>query len=451
MTRTNARSIATLLAGAALPLALLAPTDALAWRHTRQVWAPEDLPVQYTISDYAEDSVPAGFPVQAVQDGYANWLAAECADIPTEFIGTSPDNTPYIYNFENHHSFDDPGDDLAPGVLAATLTLPPVGAGQVAFVFEGQSYYRALDSDIVFNNDVDFTTDEAINEGGCADEYSMIAIATHEIGHQLGLGHSCEDGELCNDPDLLEATMYWSVPECNASTSSIAPDDIEGLTILYGPYATFDCSNELDPGNPDTIAVGNIPFELKCAMRTQYGAEITGATWYWGDGATSTDVPLAAHTYEESGNFTVRACFEGTNDTCGDWTFCTRREGYVRACGEPDVDFTVEHVDGRTYQLLNQTDISVYGCIFAVQWDIFRGNTLETSIEAWEPEYTFDEDGEYTIVLNVGGPAGTSAQELTFDVKNRRGEGYACNTTGPVGLGGAWLLLVLFGIRRRRS
>ena len=99
----------------ALLLALAIPSTALAWKHTRQFWIPEDRPVEYTISDYEEDSVPAGYPVESIQDGYTGWEAAECADIPTSFLGTTSENTPFMRDFKNHHSFDDPGDEPAGG------------------------------------------------------------------------------------------------------------------------------------------------------------------------------------------------------------------------------------------------------------------------------------------------------------------------------------------------
>ena len=121
------------------------------------------------------------------------------------------------------------------------------------------------------------------------------------------------------------------------------------------------------------------------------------------------------HRYETEGNFTLRAVIEGVSDTCGDWEYSSRRVGYVRACGEPEAEFSVEAYDGLTYQFLNNTNVSVYGCIFEIQWDVFDSDgTLVDSIDAWEPKYPVPDYGEYRIVLIVGGPGGTGAAEMSF-------------------------------------
>ena len=429
------------------------PATALAWEHIGHVWMPDDQPITYVVSEVGEDSIEDdGYEEWMSQEAYASWHTAQCAEFVSEYGGTMEDN-PGAQTWDGQLSvtWDDPADEMATGVLAATFTWPgSIEAGE-SFSKNGRSYYRAEDSDIVFNNDVDFATDEAIENGQCNGETSMLGVMTHEVGHLLGMAHSCEENDICADSLLRDATMYWSGGPCETLQSNINDDDNDGITALYGPYATFQCSHELDPGNPDTIAQGNVPMDLKCIVQSEETEELQDASWTFGDGGSSTEFD-PVHTYEEPGNYTIEACFTGVRDTCGEWEYCYRRIGYVRACGVPEPEFLIDHEDGMTYVLRNETDVSVYGCIYEIQWDIYKGSELIDSINAWEPTITFESEGEYQVVLNIGGPAGTGAAEATVDAYDHRGEGYGCSTVGGVGgLGGLALVLGALGMRRRRD
>lgn len=479
--------------GAALPL------QAFAWNHTGHVWSYDDMPIPYWVAEFPSysgldnKSGVDNYQSTVIQNGYTAWReAAPCADFRAVFVDFDgmPVSEPHPPTFTwpnlpslvletteenesseftgsrgdgmNWNSFDDPKQDIAePGTLAVTFTNSSVQT--IERFIDGEPYNPAFNSDIVFNDNTAFTTDELINAGDCGGATGIQGVATHEIGHLIGLDHSCEREDICPDAVLRNATMYWSGGPCDTEPSIPSTDDIDSINALYGPFASFVCSHELDPDSTEgTIAFGVVPFELKCAVSSENPAEITTATWNWGDGGTSTEIN-GTHEYTEDGNYTVTVCFEGQRDSCadgdnpgGEWESCTRRTGYVRACDIPDVEFTYEPVEGLTYQLLNETDISTYGCIFDVQWDIFAGASASgepiDSKRAWEPQFTFDEAGTYTVVLNVGGPGGTAAAELTFEARNTGSKG-ACDNAGTSGTGFAMLIggLALFGRRKKQQ
>lgn len=454
-------SVRTRIAPVALLLAVSAPVTAHAWKHidpAPYVWLPEDMPIPYVVQEACEDSVPPEYCLQMIGECWDAWEAVPCVALEGEYAGPYEGSPPGVFHTfdlgdrHNHWSFDDPSNDLEPGVLGATL----VQRFGVAMQLFGENYQHADNGDICFNDNIDFGTQEEILGGQCSGQSNMRSVGLHELGHFLGLGHSCDDGEVCNDPKLLGAVMYWTSAPCETLVEP-QEDDIQGITPLYGPSATFSCSHKV----PDAdLAIGVVPFELKCVIESRdYLQDVTSASWTFGDGGTGEGIN-AAHTYTEAGNYTIRVEVEGESEGCGEdgWASEFRKVGFVRACDVPDVSFGVEHVDLRQYRMINETDVSVYGCIQDILWSVYKGDKVtgqpiaEMTVKAWEPIFDFPEDGTYTVVANVGGIAGTGAASLTFDVNRHRGSGRGCDTTGAVGAGFAGLLVVglgLVGIRRR--
>ncbi len=442
-----------------LSLLLALSSPAFAWKHTHYVWAASDFPIRWRMDDQAEDSLQAvadsrGVDVlelqkQMLQIGWDGWLDAECATWDESFVAIEPldcAKNDGAYGFY----WDDPCDMTEPGVLAVTYSYQ----NGVRQVINGESYFEFADADITYNDNVDWGVPEQIDGPSCTGKFSLEGVTTHEIGHSLGLGHSCEQSDICTEAQLEEATMYWSVDACEPGQDDINEDDILSLTTLYGPYGSF---RAVGPRN------GGTPLDVRFEIVSD--TQVASASWDFGDGSAPSTEVNPTHTFTRKGQFTVSVDMELEDPTCGSYTYRASELAYVTACeppapaGEAEGFFTMEPSEGLVWKTLNHTDVTVYGCVDTIEWSVYRG-TSESDIKpenlvdglgalgAWSPLVKFPEAGDYVVVMNVGGPGGLTASYLAVSVGGA--DGGCATARGPASLAALGLAAMAL-VRRRRS
>jgi|GEM_PF-1907402 len=186
---------------------------------------PADMPVMYRVNPSGEETVPetgvsgdTSTEFEELDAGFQVWADATSGSLSFT-NGGSTGNQGYQYDGQNTVSWNDPDNDLDSGVIAAAM---PIWSSQT-MVTSGTTFRRVVDSDIVFNDAINFCTYYYSGLPQCSNQIDIRGVATHEIGHIIGLDH----------PDVADATMYYATGPCNHAQYTLEPSDINGVQFIY--------------------------------------------------------------------------------------------------------------------------------------------------------------------------------------------------------------------------
>jgi MYXO-CTERM domain-containing protein len=209
-------------------------------------WPAGDQPLPYSIntsstSQGTSTSMTGPEAVQIIQDSFAAWGQPSCSDFRGSYQGLTTEraestNQKAVFSWIESSWPSQLGD--VNSTIGVTLT-------------RVRSDCVIVRAPIVFNGVGHFFTDQCSQPRCNFGEVDLQSIATHEIGHLLGLNHSSVPG----------ATMFASYSG-GTGTASLSQDDIDAVCSLYpftGPVGCMgpsDCGDKEDCVNGECVEVG---------------------------------------------------------------------------------------------------------------------------------------------------------------------------------------------------
>jgi hypothetical protein len=183
-------------------------------------WNFSSFPVQWNLNPATGSNIEGGnLAPGAIQAAFDAWTSAPNTHVPVtrgadsavSSEGSSPPNINLICFVCMDADFSKDSSTLAVTITTSVTRGSNNGHGGTA-AFDGQ----IIKSDTLFNPNVQFTTSGT----GSGSTQDLETVATHELGHFLGLDHS----------GVIRAMMFPFAP---ASEHTLSYDDDAGIATLY--------------------------------------------------------------------------------------------------------------------------------------------------------------------------------------------------------------------------
>ena len=216
-------------------------------------WHEADLgqTVVYGVDAGGDPALGPDASFAAIDAAFAAWTAVDGVTI-TLARGAATELAPLICDGLSQIIFGDPFDEMpkpqsCSGVLALGGYCTKGRGASESDVVSGQKFRRIAEGNITFNQGF----------GGCYfwTQENLAEVATHEIGHTIGIGHSSErDDE--PQPSLKDATMYYRA-HFDGRGAGLRADDMAAVRFIYPGTA----SGAIDDADVDGVsdAVDNCP------------------------------------------------------------------------------------------------------------------------------------------------------------------------------------------------
>lgn len=174
--------------------------------------------VSYSVNEAGSRSIPYEEAKRVIDDSFATWMGATCADGDSPGIAVSnigPSKCGEVrYNGDSANQnvivFRDDGWPYSDPNSTLGLTTVTFNADT------GEIY----DADMEINSSArNLTTSDQVPANG----FDLASVVTHEVGHFFGLAHATD----------ARATMFASYKPGTTALRTLSPDDIAGICAIY--------------------------------------------------------------------------------------------------------------------------------------------------------------------------------------------------------------------------